>query len=76
MTINAIRDTTQATERCPLPACQAKPGQPCTCTPGLHLARVACACRDGHIKAADFAAAVPDDGIFVPGTVVVLAGAR
>lgn len=69
MTINAIRDTTQATERCIV--CLAKPGQPCTCKPGLHLARVACAARDGHVSHADFAAAIPDDGIFVPGTVVV-----
>lgn len=73
MTINAIRDTTVAAEWCII--CLAKPGQPCTCTPGLHLARVACAARDGHVSHADFAATVPDDGIFVPGTVVVLAGA-
>jgi len=55
--------------------CWAEPGRPCSCAPGVHLARYARARRRGQISDADMcavldAAALGPLDVFMPETVV------
>ncbi len=55
--------------------CWAAPGEPCSCAPGVHLARYARARRKGLLSGPDMCAVLdavtPDpDSVFTPATVV------
>lgn len=52
--------------------CDALPGTPCDCQPGLHLIRIACAAQDGLIGKDAVTAAIRSApaGVFTRGTVI------